>query len=138
MGIALPTNERRECVRATPRKRRALENKRSPAPPLSGIRTPNVRVIAHRKASPCESLLTFFLAGPEAEKEFCGASDDGGDRIDVHNARRYLARQYAPLHIGFQLLRYRDAAQRLVRSAWAQQRIRVLADALAGAGDAEW
>jgi hypothetical protein len=31
----------------------------------------------------CEALLTFLLAGPEAEKEFCGASDDGGDRIDV-------------------------------------------------------
>jgi len=78
----------------------------------------------------CEALLTFLLAGPEAEKEFCGALDDGGDRIDVDNARRFLSRQFAPLQVGFQLLRYRDAAQRLVRSPWAKQRICLLADAL--------
>ena len=82
----------------------------------------------------CEALLTFYLAGSGAEKEFCGASDHGGDRIDVDNARRYLARRFAPLQVGFQLVRYRDAAQRLVQSAWARQRIRVLAEALLSHG----
>jgi hypothetical protein len=77
-----------------------------------------------------ESLVTFFLAGPEAEREFCGVSDDGGDRIDLQNARDYLARHCSPLHIGFELAGYRDAAQRLVRSPWAQRRIRLLAAAL--------
>jgi hypothetical protein len=32
------------------------------------------------------------------------------------------------------MARYRDAAQRLVRSPWAQQRIRLLADALLRTG----
>ena len=101
---------------------------------LSGIRTPNVRTIAPLKDFACEALLTFYLAGSGAEKEFCGASDHGGDRIDVDNARRYLARRFAPLQVGFQLVRYRDAAQRLVQSAWARQRIRVLAEALLSHG----
>ena len=35
-----------------------------------------------------------------------------------------------PLQAAAELARYRDAAQRLVRTAWAQQRIRLLADAL--------
>ena len=45
-------------------------------------------------------------------------------------ARDYLARQFDPLQIAAELVRYRDAAQRLVRSPWARQRIRLLADAL--------
>ena len=45
-------------------------------------------------------------------------------------ACEYLARQLNPLQIGGELVRYRDAAQRLVRSPWAPRRIRLLADAL--------
>ena len=45
-------------------------------------------------------------------------------------AYEYLARQLNPLQVGGELVRYRDAAQRLVRSAWARHRIRLLADAL--------
>ena len=45
-------------------------------------------------------------------------------------AHEYLARQLNPLQVGAELTRYRDAAQRLIRSPWAQQRIRLLADAL--------
>jgi hypothetical protein len=46
-------------------------------------------------------------------------------------ARQYLARRIAnPLQAAAELARYGDAAQRLVRSAWARQRIAVLADAL--------
>jgi hypothetical protein len=46
-------------------------------------------------------------------------------------ARQYLARHIAnPLQAAAELTRYRDAAQRPVRSAWAQHRIHLLADAL--------
>jgi hypothetical protein len=46
-------------------------------------------------------------------------------------AREYLARCVAnPLQAAAELARYRDAAQRLVRSPWARHRIRLLADAL--------
>lgn len=46
-------------------------------------------------------------------------------------AYAYLARSVAnPLQVGPELVRFCDAAQRLVRSAWAQRRIRLLAAAL--------
>ena len=46
-------------------------------------------------------------------------------------ARQCLARCVAnPLRVAAELARYRDDAQRLVRSAWAQHRIRLLANAL--------
>jgi hypothetical protein len=78
-----------------------------------------------------ECMVTLCPAGPEAEKEFCGTITDGGDRTDYEMAREYLARSVAnPLQAAAELVRYRDAAQRLVRSPWAQQRIRLLADAL--------
>ena len=81
-----------------------------------------------------ECMVTLCLAGPEAEREFCGPISDNSDRIDHEMARAYLARQLNPLQVGAELVRYRDAAQRLVRSPWAQQRIRVLADALLRTG----
>jgi hypothetical protein len=82
----------------------------------------------------CEALLTFYLAGGEAEKEFFGASDDGGNRIDYQNARSELARQFGPLQVGFQLERYRDAAHRLVRSQWGATRIAQVSRALLARG----
>ena len=75
-------------------------------------------------------MVTLCLAGPEAEREFCGTISDDSDRVDYEMARDYLARQLNPLRIGAELARYRDAAQRLVRSPWALHRIRLLADAL--------
>jgi hypothetical protein len=76
-------------------------------------------------------MVTLCLAGPEAEREFCGSISDDSDRADYDMAREYLARSIAnPLQAAAELMRYRDAAQRLVRSPWAQQRIRLLADAL--------
>jgi hypothetical protein len=75
-------------------------------------------------------MVTLCLSGPEAEKEFCGSISDDSDRADYEMARDYLARQFSPLQIGAELTRYRDAAQRLVRSPWARHRIRLLADAL--------
>jgi hypothetical protein len=45
-------------------------------------------------------------------------------------ARHYLARRFDPMQIGTEIARLRDAAQRLVRTAWAQQRIPLIAEAL--------
>ena len=75
-------------------------------------------------------MVTLCLAGPEAEREFCGPITENSDRVDYEMAHEYLARQLNPLQIEAELTRYRDAAQRLVRSPWARHRIRVLADAL--------
>jgi hypothetical protein len=80
-----------------------------------------------------ECLVTLCLAGPEAEKQFCGPITDNSDRID--HEMDYLARSIAnPLQAAAELVRYRDAAQRLVRSPWAQAHIRLLADALLRCG----
>jgi hypothetical protein len=69
-------------------------------------------------------MVTLCLAGPEAERKFCCSINDGSDRTDYEMAREGLARLIAnPLHAAAELARYCDAAQ-LVRSAWAQQRIR--------------
>ncbi len=89
------------------------------------------RYVAHDTSFGLEAIVTLCLAGPEAEKEFCGAINDDGDRIDYERARKYLARQITnPLLAAAELARFRNAAQRLVRSPWAQRRIRLLADAL--------
>jgi hypothetical protein len=45
-------------------------------------------------------------------------------------AYEFLVRQLNPLQIGAEFSRYRDAAQRLIRSPWAQHRIAAIADAL--------
>jgi len=77
-----------------------------------------------------ECMATLCLAGPVAEAYFCGSIEDGTDRIDYEMARRHLARRFEPLQIGAEIARLRDAAQRLVRTAWAEQRIRLVAAAL--------
>jgi hypothetical protein len=77
-----------------------------------------------------EALGTMCLSGPEAETLFCGAINDGSDQIDHDMARRYLSQQFNALQIGAEFTRLRDAAQRLVRTPWAEQRIRLLAAAL--------
>jgi hypothetical protein len=59
------------------------------------------------------------------------ASNDRSDAGDLRMAREYLARSVPnPLRAAGELARCRDAAQRLVRSQWAQQRIAKLAEAL--------
>jgi hypothetical protein len=70
------------------------------------------------------------LAGPEAEREYCGPITDNSDRVDYQMAYEYLARQLIPLQVGTEFTRCRDAAQRLVCSPWAQRRIVAIADAL--------
>jgi hypothetical protein len=67
------------------------------------------------------------LAGPAAEELFCGTITDGGDLADCEMAREHLSRSISnPLQVAAELARCRAAAARLVRSAWAQQRIRLL------------
>jgi hypothetical protein len=97
---------------------------------------PHVRRACYRAPHDCglECLVTLCLAGPEAEKQFCGPISDDSDRVDYQMAYEYLARQLNPLQIGGELVRLRDAAQRLVRSASARQRICLLADALSRHG----
>jgi hypothetical protein len=63
-----------------------------------------------------ECLCVLYLSGPEAEKEFCGTITDDSDRVNYQMAYEFLARQLNPLQIGGALVRFRDAAQRLVRS----------------------
>jgi len=77
-----------------------------------------------------ECIVTMCLAGPAAEELFCGPIADGSDRTDYEMAKHYLARQFDPLKVGAEIARLRDAARRLVRTAWAQERIRLLAAAL--------
>jgi hypothetical protein len=81
-----------------------------------------------------ECMATLCLAGPAAEESFCGSIVDGGDQVDHQMARRHLARRYDQLQIGAEIARQRAAAQRLVQTAWAQQRIRIVAEALLQCG----
>jgi hypothetical protein len=77
-----------------------------------------------------ERLVTMCLSGPASEKFFCGSIENGADRIDIEMARRYLSRRFDPWRIVAEIARLGDAAERLVRTAWVEQRIRVIADAL--------
>jgi len=59
-------------------------------------------------------MVTLCLAGPKAEREFCGPINDGSDRVDYAMAREYLARRIAnPLQPVAKLARFRAAAQRV-------------------------
>ena len=93
---------------------------------------PHLHRARYRAPHDCglECMVTLCLAGPAAEREFCGPITDNSDRVDYEMARAYLARQLHPLQVGAELARYRDAAQRLVRSAWTTRHIRLLAGAL--------
>ena len=84
-----------------------------------------------------EAMVTLCLAGAEAEKIYCsgGPITGGSDADDLRMAREIVARSIPnPLQAAAELSRCRDAAARLVRSTWAQQRIRLLADALLRCG----
>lgn len=78
-----------------------------------------------------ESMVILTCAGRAAEELFCGTDGADADQGDLANARAYLARAIAnPLQAAVQLSLYKSAAERLVRSEFARDRIRVLADAL--------
>jgi hypothetical protein len=78
-----------------------------------------------------ESLCVLCLSGPAAEEYFCGRVNDGGDETDYDMAREYLARAGCDtLTVEAGIKQARDGADRLVRTPWAEQRIRVIAGAL--------
>jgi hypothetical protein len=64
------------------------------------------------------------------EEYFVGKITDSTDQGDYKMAREYLARQFDAVQIGATLACYRDAADSLVRTHWAQSRIPVIARAL--------
>jgi hypothetical protein len=75
-------------------------------------------------------MVTLCLAGPAAEKLFCGPIPDNSDRVDQQMAREYLARIVSPLRIGVEIARHQDAADRLVATPWARRWIELIACAL--------
>jgi hypothetical protein len=78
-----------------------------------------------------EAMCILALAGPAGEEFFCGPINEDAGRVDHQMAREYLAHAgFDPLRIGVEFNRYRDAAERLVRSEWGQDRIRRIAAAL--------
>ena len=77
-----------------------------------------------------ETLAVMFLAGPAAEQLFCGSIEPGTDRFDLAMAREHLARRFAPLRIGAEMVRLRGSAEALVSLLWARRRIELIADAL--------
>jgi len=77
-----------------------------------------------------ECMATLCLAGPASELFFCGSITDGADRTDIATACEYLADYFDALTIEARIKQARDATDRLVRTAWAQGRIRLIAGAL--------
>src|SRR6516225_12217727 len=62
----------------------------------------------------------------------CSVATIGRSTTPDSNAwrRQHLARRFEPLRIADEIARHRDAAELLVRTAWAEQRIRLVAAAL--------
>ena len=77
-----------------------------------------------------ETMVTLCLSGPSAEELFFGSIEmaviKATMRWRASTCRVILIRS----HAAAELARYRDAAQRLVCSAWAMRHIRLLAGAL--------
>ena len=95
--------------------------------------TPHLHRPHYRAPHDCglETIVTLCLSGPAAEELFFGSIEDGGDQGDLQIAREYVSRAISnSLQAAAELARCRDAAQRLVRSAWATRHIRLLAGAL--------
>jgi hypothetical protein len=69
-------------------------------------------IIERKQTWSLECMVTLCLAGPEAEREFCGPITDGSDCVAYELARQYLARRVAnPLQ-----------ATVTPRSGWSVQR----------------
>jgi hypothetical protein len=92
------------------------------------------------RSTAIEHLGIICLSGPAAEELFCGPITDGGDHTDLTMAKNYIKDSYYPeITHGYHLSRLRSAAEHLVRSHWAKERIQKVADALLvhGSLDAE-
>jgi hypothetical protein len=71
------------------------------------------------------------LAGSVGEAMFCGPAHDGSDQRDLDMAKDYLIRAGCDaLQVGAGLQQARDAAEWLLTTDWARQRVRTIADAL--------
>lgn len=81
-----------------------------------------------------ECMVTMALSGPAAETFYVGAIGDGSDRADIEMARTYSAQRLHPAQIGMALARLRTAADALVQTPWARDRIRLIATALVKCG----
>jgi hypothetical protein len=81
-----------------------------------------------------EHLCLICLSGPAAEELFCGPIADAGDKLDLAQARAFIADGYNEFMRPYELARLRNAAENLVRSHWARERIKRLAAALIDQG----
>jgi hypothetical protein len=81
-----------------------------------------------------ECLVTMCLAGPVGEKLFCGSPDDASGQIDYDMARHYLSDRYDLLQVEAEIVRFRDAAFKLLQTPWAEQRVRLITAALLDRG----
>jgi hypothetical protein len=77
-----------------------------------------------------EIMVTMALCGPAAERCYVGPICDSSDQTDIAMARRYLARQLHPVQIGAALARLENAADSLVKTPWARDRIQLISAAL--------
>jgi len=101
------------------------------------LNPPNMHRGHYRAPHDCglEYLVTICLSGPIGEELICGTITDGSDQADYEMAKGYLSRAIAdPLRVGIELARCRVAAERLVSSKFAQDRIAKLAAALLARG----
>ena len=87
-----------------------------------------------QRSTGIECLAILCLSGPAAEEMVCGPICDGGDRGDLEMARTYLRSRFSELEVAQQMQRMRDAANRLVRTRWAEVRIWAIAGALVERG----
>jgi hypothetical protein len=75
------------------------------------------------------------LAGPAAEECYVGRIDDDAGKGDYQQVREILAaRMFDVLQISAALSKFRDSADRLVRSPWASERIKRIATELLRVG----
>jgi hypothetical protein len=70
----------------------------------------------------------------QPKNTFAARVNDGSGEVDYDMAREYLAPHFDALRIEAEIVRYRAAADRLVRADWAQHRIQLVAAALVKRG----
>jgi hypothetical protein len=77
------------------------------------------------------NIVTLCLCGPAAEIAYVGPICDDSDHVDYAMARKYLSEGgFDPVLIEVEIDKCRDAANGLVRTPWAQDRIQLIAAAL--------
>jgi hypothetical protein len=77
-----------------------------------------------------EAICILCCSGSAAEEFFCGPITDGSNQIDYEMVLHYLSPHFDLLQIEAEIVKHRDAADRLVRTPSVQDRIRLIAAAL--------